>query len=217
MHSLLAFVQEYHLLWERRRRWPIARRADNCLPLAWLFHIVLLGRVSVETHLLYWLYKCCFWRMNIWLMQRERSDEEAVSGRRVASLSSGWQRASTEEELLLYPLTCSSISSPTLLSYLHFPSSSWPVICPLSLAVSFPASVPWDSLLLLICDFVSSLPSLKLQSTQPQGAFVGFPKRWKKNSCLKGMWGVYGGLWVSCSLMTKIAADTRNQSVLHWL
>lgn len=83
--------------------------------------------------------------MNIWLrplMQSERSDEEAVSGRGAASCISvqGLAVCQHRGELLLYPLFHSSIYSQMFFFYFSIPLLwflPWPVIFLCNLAVSF--------------------------------------------------------------------------------
>lgn len=114
----------------------------------------------METHLLYWLYKCWFWRMNIWLMQSECSDEEAVSRRRAASCP-GVGRVPTQRRAfycthssaLLSPLQCSPLlyyCSPALWFLAHHLSSHLSYQFSICFAVrfAFPATLTVSQTLL---------------------------------------------------------------------
>lgn len=134
--------------------------------------------------------------MNIWLrplMQSERSDEEAVSGRGAASCISvqGLAVCQHRGELLLYPLFYSSIYSQMFFFCFSIPLLSflsWPVIFLCNLAVSLSQFSAQSFFFLLICVFVTCSATASLVNTTSGGIWVFSKKTLKKNwaeECVK--------------------------------
>lgn len=123
-------------------------------------------------HLLYRLCKCWFWRMNIWLMQSECLDEEAVS-RRGAASRPGAGHVPTQRRAF-YCTHSAALLSPLLHSAAlcwYFPPRAHHLPCLVSLVIKF----------IFIVDLcVYCLLQNHLESQHNTGEQMKFLKGWCK-------------------------------------
>lgn len=161
--------------------------------------------------------------MNIWLrplMQSERSDEEAVSGRGAASCISvqGLAVCQHRGELLLYPLFYSSIYSQMFFFCFSIPLLSflsWPVIFLCNLAVSLSQFSAQSFFFIADLRLRYLLCNCQPSQHNVRGHLSVFQKNIEKKLSWRVCEILHSGLWDVC---VRVWLHTAGQALMfmHW-